>query len=152
MQQKRFIRNRSTDGKFYFNLHAANGEIIATSEMYESRAAMEKGIKSVKANAGRYEALAKRVERWAKNKGILEHANIFTQAQKTVEEANELLDAAKNGDMEAYKDALGDVLVTIIIGSKLANVDLLDCLADVLEIIEKRRGKIIDGQFIKDAE
>jgi uncharacterized protein YegP (UPF0339 family) len=33
---------------FYFNLKAGNGEIIATSEMYESKQACKKGIASVK--------------------------------------------------------------------------------------------------------
>ena len=150
MQHKRFIRNRSTDGKHYFNLVATNGEIIATSEMYETRAGMEKGIRSVRENAGRYEALAKRVERWAKDKGILDNATLATQAEKTLEEALELSNAALERNMDEYRDALGDVLVTIIIGAKLANVDLLNCLDDVLGIIEKRTGKMVDGKFLKD--
>ena len=41
----------STNGKAYFNLKAANGQIIGTSEMYESEAARNNGIASVKANA-----------------------------------------------------------------------------------------------------
>lgn len=39
-------------GKFRFNLKASNGQIILTSEAYESRAAAVKGITSVKKNAG----------------------------------------------------------------------------------------------------
>ncbi len=34
-----------------FNLKAGNGEVIATSEVYESEAACKNGIESVKANA-----------------------------------------------------------------------------------------------------
>ena len=41
----------SKDGQFYFVLKAANGEIIATSEMYESKQSCLKGIASVRANA-----------------------------------------------------------------------------------------------------
>ena len=48
---KRYNRMKSKDGKFYFNLKAANNEIIGTSEMYNSDNALEKGIKSVKKNA-----------------------------------------------------------------------------------------------------
>lgn len=33
---------------FYFNLIASNGEIIATSEMYESKQGCKKGIAAVK--------------------------------------------------------------------------------------------------------
>jgi uncharacterized protein YegP (UPF0339 family) len=48
----------SPSGKHMFNLKAGNGEVILTSELYESRAAAEKGIASVQKNAGdeaRYE-------------------------------------------------------------------------------------------------
>ncbi len=38
-------------GKFRFRLKAANGEIIATSEAYSSKASCVDGIESVKKNA-----------------------------------------------------------------------------------------------------
>jgi len=38
-------------GKFRFRLKAGNGEIIATSESYETKAGAQKGIKSVQSNA-----------------------------------------------------------------------------------------------------
>ncbi len=40
-----------SDGKFWFGLKAGNGEIIASSEAYSSKAAAENGIESVKKNA-----------------------------------------------------------------------------------------------------
>lgn len=47
----RYERNESSNGKPYFNLKAGNGQIIGSSEMYESVAARENGIASVKKNA-----------------------------------------------------------------------------------------------------
>ena len=47
----RFDRKTSTNGKDYFNLTATNGQIIGSSELYESLAARENGIESVKKNA-----------------------------------------------------------------------------------------------------
>jgi len=47
----RYERKRSRDGQYYFNLKAANGEIIGTSEMYISTSGLETGIASVKKNA-----------------------------------------------------------------------------------------------------
>ncbi|MBP8066212.1 MAG: YegP family protein [Flavobacterium sp.] len=47
----RFDRLESKNGKPYFNLKATNGQIIGNSEMYESVAARENGIESVKKNA-----------------------------------------------------------------------------------------------------
>ena len=46
-----FDKLRSTDGKFYFNLRATNGQVIGTSEMYERASGMDGGILSVMQNA-----------------------------------------------------------------------------------------------------
>jgi uncharacterized protein len=45
-----FERIDSKNGKHYFNLKAANHQIIGTSQMYESAQSCEKGIESVKTN------------------------------------------------------------------------------------------------------
>jgi uncharacterized protein YegP (UPF0339 family) len=47
----RYDRKESSNGKPYFTLKAGNGEIIGTSEMYETTAARDNGIESVKTNA-----------------------------------------------------------------------------------------------------
>jgi uncharacterized protein YegP (UPF0339 family) len=39
-------------GKFRFNLKASNGQVILTSQAYDTRGAATKGITSVKKNAG----------------------------------------------------------------------------------------------------
>jgi uncharacterized protein YegP (UPF0339 family) len=46
-----YDRRTSTNGKYYFNLKASNGQIIGTSEMYDSSSSRENGIESVKSNA-----------------------------------------------------------------------------------------------------
>lgn len=47
----RFERLTSSNGKFYFNLKAGNGQVVGSSEMYESEASRDNGIESVKRNA-----------------------------------------------------------------------------------------------------
>ena len=47
----RFDKKTAKNGKFYFNLKAGNGQIIGTSEMYESEASRDNGIASVGKNA-----------------------------------------------------------------------------------------------------
>lgn len=47
----RFERKQAKDGSPYFVLLATNGQVIGKSEMYNSTAAMENGIKSVAENA-----------------------------------------------------------------------------------------------------
>lgn len=51
MAHPAFIIKQARDGQFYFNLTATNGQVIASSEMYTTKAACENGIESVKSNA-----------------------------------------------------------------------------------------------------
>lgn len=47
----KFEKKTSSNGKPFFNLKATNGQIIGSSEMYESEAARDNGIASVQKNA-----------------------------------------------------------------------------------------------------
>ncbi|MEO7976910.1 YegP family protein [Flavobacterium sp.] len=47
----KFEKKESSNGKFYFSLKASNGQIIGSSEMYESASGRDNGIESVKTNA-----------------------------------------------------------------------------------------------------
>lgn len=49
--ENKFDRKVSTNKKYYFNLKATNGQIIGTSELYESETGRDNGIRSVKDNA-----------------------------------------------------------------------------------------------------
>ena len=42
---------KGDDGRFYFTLKAANGEIILTSQMYTAKASAQDGIASVQTNS-----------------------------------------------------------------------------------------------------
>ena len=48
--EERYERKSTKDGHPYFNLKAANHQVIGSSEAYSSEAALEKGIASVKVN------------------------------------------------------------------------------------------------------
>lgn len=47
----KFELKTAKSGQFHFNLLASNGQIILSSEMYESKASALNGIESVKKNA-----------------------------------------------------------------------------------------------------
>lgn len=47
---ERYDRREATDGRPYFNIKAANHQVVGTSQMYASAAARDGGIESVKAN------------------------------------------------------------------------------------------------------
>ena len=51
---------------------------------------------------------------------------------------------------EEILDGLGDTLVTILIQCKMQNLNPLDCLETALNVIEKRTGTMVNGQFVKN--
>ena len=90
-----------------------------------------------------YKELENEVIKWADSKGILANGTPYAQANKTIEEANEILSAIIDNDKAEIIDGLGDVLVTIIIQAKLQNVDYYAYKRNV-------RTKMVNGEFIKD--
>lgn len=53
---------KQSDAGFHFVLKAANGEVVATSQVYTSKEACQKGIASVKANAAEAEVVEEEQE------------------------------------------------------------------------------------------
>jgi uncharacterized protein YegP (UPF0339 family) len=47
----KFVLKQGSTGNYHFNLVAPNGEVVATSESYESKASVLKGVEAVKRNA-----------------------------------------------------------------------------------------------------
>lgn len=107
-----------------------------------------------------------KVEEWAEDKGILQKATPLTQHSKTDEEVNELFEAliAQNNSLSQFanckgamvntndeiKDAVGDILVTLIIQCKLQGIDPVECLRGAYNIIKKRTGTMVNGVFVKN--
>lgn len=47
----KFVIKKSSNGQFYFNLKAGNGETILTSETYATKASAQNGIESTRTNS-----------------------------------------------------------------------------------------------------
>jgi NTP pyrophosphatase (non-canonical NTP hydrolase) len=97
-----------------------------------------------------YQELEVLVVEWAKEKGILEKATTIAQAGKTMEECTELMVAIARHDDDEIIDALGDILVTIIIQAEMQGLSLTECLESAYNVISKRTGRMEKGQFVKD--
>lgn len=52
----KFHLKKAANEQFHFNLHAGNGEIILTSEMYKAKQSALEGIESVRKNSQREDA------------------------------------------------------------------------------------------------
>lgn len=114
---------------------------------YSNRNRMKKNMK--------YEELQEKVMNWANDRNIFENSDAIKQISKTQEELDETLDALKRLEQgeEAIlevADGIGDMLVTIILLAKMVGLDSVDCLADAYEEIKDRKGKMVDGLFVKE--
>ena len=98
-----------------------------------------------------YYELETAVIAWASARQIIRHSNPAAQATKTLEEVRELIDAIDQENRAEMIDAYGDILVTLIIGSKIAGFDLTDCLGQAYDCIKDRTGYLnAEGVFVKD--
>lgn len=97
-----------------------------------------------------YFELETAVIEWAKQKGIFDKGTPMAQALKTLEETTELCTAVNADDKAEIKDALGDVMVTILIQAEMQGMNLEDCLESAYNVIAKRKGKMVNGQFVKE--
>ncbi len=91
------------------------------------------------------------IEQWAQDKGILDNATTMKQAEKTHEEVLELISAIDEDNREEIKDAIGDIMVTLIIQAKMQGMTMEECLNSAYDVISKRTGRMVNGQFVKDA-
>lgn len=94
--------------------------------------------------------LQTKIEKWAADRGIFDQATPTDQALKTLEEAGELIAATAGDHRDEIGDAIGDIMVTLIIQASMQRMDVLECLQDAYEIIRKRTGRMQGGKFIKD--
>lgn len=94
-----------------------------------------------------------RIIHWAFQRGILDTPKpqaLIAQATKTVEEAWEVRDACEAVDINGIIDGIGDVFVTLVILSEIVGVDIEDCIDAAWDEIKDRKGKMVDGVFVKD--
>lgn len=94
--------------------------------------------------------LIEKIEDWGEEKGIIPASTPEAQFGKTIEEVAELYDAIINESKVDMADAYGDIIVTCIMGASCAGLDIRNCLDDVFQIISKRKGTMVSGQFVKD--
>lgn len=99
------------------------------------------------------------VRQWGVDKGLTGpegKATIKGQYDKLEEEFQELGEALSYGNIDEIVDAIGDMTVVLTLLCDLVNkeypvdVDMPWCLRSAYNVISKRTGTMVDGQFQKD--
>lgn len=87
---------------------------------------------------------------WARSRGLYDKGNSHTQYVKLQEEAGELAKALLKNDKPEVVDAIGDMVVVLTNLAFLQGVDIEYCIDSAYKVISKRKGKMINGTFVKD--
>ena len=104
------------------------------------------------------------VIKWGEEKGIIGRdgtGTIKKQLDKVFEEVNELKTAIDQYStasttreqwdaLDEIQDAIGDSIITLILIAPMFGVYAENCLESALGVIQKRTGKMVDGEFLKD--
>ena len=93
----------------------------------------------------------KNVIQWASDKDLLKKENSLAQMAKVTEEVGEVASALLKKDTPKLIDGIGDVIVTLIILAEQNNLRIEDCLEAAWVEISNRKGKTVDGTFIKES-
>ncbi len=92
--------------------------------------------------------LVKLIEKWAREKN-LDIAEPEKQMLKVVEEVAAALARNNKNDL---RDGIGDVVVTLVILAMQNDMDLYECLNQAYNEIKDRKGKNVNGVFVKESD
>ncbi len=90
------------------------------------------------------------IRQWADERGIYKNGDTKTQYLKLIEEAGELSRAILKEDSVEFVDAIGDMVVVLTNLAALEGVKIEDCIASAYDVIKSRKGKMVNGTFVKE--
>ena len=88
------------------------------------------------------------ISQWHKDRNLIDGSTDKDQYMKLIQEAGELSDSLCKGN--DIRDDIGDILVVLINIMKRNNLTINECLSIAYADIKDRKGKMVDGIFIKE--
>ena len=95
--------------------------------------------------------LTRKIEVWATDRN-LHNADSKAQISKLTEEIGELASGVNKSNKEVIKDSSGDAYVVLTILAMQQKVDVRDCINIAYQEIKDRKGKLINGTFVKQED
>jgi len=92
----------------------------------------------------------KKIRSWATERGLYVSGDPITQYVKLQEEAGELAQALLKDDQPEVIDAIGDMVVVLTNLAHQRGVTIEQCVNDAYKVISKRKGKMVNGTFVKE--
>lgn len=97
-----------------------------------------------------YANWSRRVAYWAHERNLIHGSSPERQLVKLQEEMDELAEGIAKGDPGEISDAVGDCCVVLQIICTQLGLDFDSCLEAAWEEIKDRKGKMVDGIFVKE--
>lgn len=92
-----------------------------------------------------------KIKQWAVDRN-LHTANPDKQMLKLYEELGELASGMAKGKPDLVADSIGDAYVVLTILSMQLGIDIEECIALAYDEIKDRKGRMIDGVFVKESD
>jgi len=138
-----YVYNKSLEVFIDSEFESAAKELLAPSQM---------GLSKKKKKKNKKENIYDLIRIWAKDKGIYAKGDSKTQYLKLMEEVGELADAILKNDKAEVIDAIGDIVVVLTNLAALEDLRIEDCVASAYDVIKSRKGKMINGTFVKESQ
>ncbi len=90
------------------------------------------------------------IREWAKERGLYDKGDPKTQYIKLMEETGEIGRALLKEDTDEIVDGIGDAVVVLTNLAELVGVPIEECIQAAYDVISKRKGKMVNGTFVKD--
>ncbi|MQF98094.1 MAG: hypothetical protein FI729_00990 [SAR202 cluster bacterium] len=92
----------------------------------------------------------KKIVGWHHDRNLIDGSTDKDQFAKLIQEAGELSDNICKG--EDVSDDIGDMIVVLLNIAERNKLSLADCLSKAWDDIKDRKGRMVDGIFIKETD
>lgn len=90
------------------------------------------------------------IRKWAYERNLIDGATRHAQMLKMTEEVGELASCIAKGKEEIVIDSIGDCVVVLTILAEQSGIKIERCIDLAYEQIKDRKGKMINGIFVKE--
>lgn len=92
--------------------------------------------------------LVDKIRQWHHDRNLIEGSTDKDQTLKLLQELGELSDSVCKG--KDIRDDLGDMMVVMINIMERNDLNMVDCLEKAWDDIKDRKGRMVDGIFVKE--
>ena len=97
------------------------------------------------------EDITELIKKWATDKNVI-NGDPKSQMVKLLEEVGDLAEGINKDKRELIIDSIGDVYVVLVILCMQLGLDINDCIKVAYEEIKDRKGKLVNGLFVKEED